>query len=93
MKLVAKAGVKVAGKTFSRTMANPWLLAAVRLELGVGAVCKKLDMADDKARIVKKGSGFTSSVAIGIVLGGPIGAAGGAIWGVGEGVSKLFGWD
>ena len=40
-KTTAKTGAKVAGKTFLRTAANPWLLAADGVELGVGAVCKK----------------------------------------------------
>lgn len=77
-KTVARTGSKVVGKTFLRTAANPWLLAADGVELGVAVACNKLDLADRDARRVSKGAGLVSSTAIGVALGGPVGAGAGA---------------
>jgi len=93
VKTGAKVGTKVAGKTFLRAAANPWLLAADGIELGVGAACKKMDIEEEHAKIISKGSGLGSSLLIGAAVAGPLGVlAGGAIWCAGEGISKLFDW-
>jgi len=90
-KAAAKTGAKVAGKIFLRTATNPWLLAADGVELGVGAVCKKLDMDEDDARIVKKGSRLGASATIGAAVGGPVGGLEGlAIWALGKGFQNFL---
>lgn len=93
-KVAAKAGAKVGGKALARGIANPWLIAADGVDFGVRKVCDKCDVDEDTAKAVGKGSGLAASVGIGAAVGGPVGAvAGAALWGIGEGVSKLFGWD
>ena len=94
LKTGSKVGAKVASKTFLRSAANPYLLLADGVELGVGALCKKLDLEEEDSRILRKGSGLTTSITIGTIVGGPLGATAGAmIWGIGEAASKLFDWD
>ncbi len=91
---LAKTGVKVGAKGLARGIANPWLLAADGVDLGVRKACENLDMDKDTAKIVGKGSGLAASIGIGTAVGGPVGAVAGlALWGIGEGISKLFDLD
>lgn len=91
-KLVTKTISKAAGKTVARTAANPALLIADGVELGTMVVCDVLDVDEGTAKVVSKGAGLGSSVAIGAAVGGPMGAlAGAAVWGVGELIGSMFG--
>jgi hypothetical protein len=90
----AKAGLKAGGKSVLRGMANPWLLAADGVDFGVRTVAERFDVGEDDAKAAGKVSGLGASIGIGAAFGGPAGAVGGAIlWGIGEGISCLFGWN
>lgn len=94
VKLAAKTGAKAGTKALACGIANPWLLAADGVDLSVRKICENCDVDEDVARMAGKGSGLAASVGIGAAVGGPVGAvAGAALWGIGEGVAKLFGWD
>ena len=93
-KVVVQAGAKAGAKTFAKGLSNPWLLVADGVDLGVRKACESCGIDEDDARVVGKASGLSASIAIGATVGGPVGAAAGfVLWGIGEGIAKLFDLD
>jgi hypothetical protein len=90
-KAVSKAISKTAGKTLARTAASPWLFASDAVEIATERIARHANYSDRTARNLSKGTGATTAIAVGAIVGGPAGAAAGAgLWALGEAIDWLF---
>ena len=84
---------KVATKSAAK-VASPWLLAADAIQFGTEVTASRMGISEADARQAGRWAGVGSSVGIGAVTAGPVGAVIGlGYWVVGEAIGKAFDQD